>query len=83
LSLAFIDNSWQINGNDPYGFVVVHAIVSFIMNMPHHNDEPMEVTLDHGRLFFHVVSCIFCNATNVVSDYNFQQNLSPHFFWQL
>jgi hypothetical protein len=83
LNLAFIDNSWQINRNDPYGSIVVHAVISFIMNKPHHNDEPMEVTLDHARLFFHVVSCICCNATKVVSDYIFNKILAHISFGNL
>jgi hypothetical protein len=85
-SIVIKMNEWQVKlnlafVNDPYGSIIVHAIVSFIMKRPHHNDEPMEVTLDHVRIFFHVVSYIFCITTKVISEYNFQQNVNPHFFW--
>jgi hypothetical protein len=67
LNFAFVNDSWWMDGNDPFGSTTLHATIYFIMKGPHHNDQPMEVTLDHVGLFFHVVSCTFCITLIVVS----------------
>jgi hypothetical protein len=78
LNFAFANDSWRIDGNDPFGFVAMYATISFIMKRPHHNDQPMEVTFDHVRFFFHVVSYILCITLIIVSKYDFQHELLIH-----